>query len=216
MKPIAVFHHSVFVGRHRPIDIRFSCWLMGEQMRALVESGLAQAATEIHICVNGDESDVDVARMFAPTKSVFHSNGREANSEIPTMNLMADWARKHPDWYVCYFHTKGASHPDQPNTTWRLAMEKYVIWSWRTCVYDLERGFDACGCYWLTPEEHKNVIKTPFFGGTMWWANAVYLTELPPLPADTFENRYDAEGWIGSRIPRPRVQSYIKGWPPVI
>lgn len=215
MKPIAIFHHSVFVGRHRPIDIRFSCWLMDQQMSALRMSGLTEAAREIHVCVNGDDSDVDVAKMFSPEKSIYHENGRWASSEIPTMNRMGDWAKQHPDWYVLYFHLKGASHPEQPNTAWRLRMEYWTIWNWRRCVDDLDQGFDCCGCYWLTPEEHGPLVqKTPFFGGTFYWAKSNYLAELPPLPSDSFENRYIGEAWIGSRPKRPVVQNYQAGWPP--
>ncbi len=213
---IVVFYHCCLSSRHRPIDIRHAVWLIGQQMRTFQESGLADVADEIHVCVNGDDSDVDVVRCLMPVKVKFHENGSGANSEMPTMARISRWSRDNPDCYVLYWHTKGLSHMDQPNKTWRLQMEKSCIWNWQTCVYDLSQGYDACGCYWLTPEMHHHIIQTPFFGGTFWWAKSNYLAQLPPPPVDTFENRYLAEGWIGTRIPRPRVQSYTFGWPPVV
>ena len=215
MKPVLVAYHCIFTGTARPINAGFSMDLMAEQMTSLESSGLASYAKEIIVGVNGGQSDADIARMLAPSKAKVIAHGEGTGTEITTLNVLRDWVKSHPDWYVMYFHTKGTSHPENPNTTWRLNMEKHCLWNWRMCILDLDKGYDACGCYWLTPEEHPTLIQHhPFFGGTFWWAKSSYLATLPPLPPPEFVYRYEAESWIGSGPRRPRVHNYEEGWPP--
>lgn len=215
MKPVAVFYHTLFTGTTRPINAGFVMDLMAQQMNAMETCGLAEHAKEITIGVNGDESDAQIARMLAPSKAKVIAHGKGTGTEITTLNVIREWVKTHPDWYVLYWHSKGVSHPENPNTIWRLNMEQHVIWNWRMCILDLDKGADACGCYWLTPEEHPTLIqKYPFFGGTFFWAKSNYLATLPPLPPPEFVYRYDAESWIGSAPQRPRVKCYINGWPP--
>lgn len=212
---VAVFYHGLFHGTVREIDPYFSMTLMGEQMSSLEQCGLADCASEITIGINGDKEDGDVAKLIAPTKAKVITHGKGTGTEITTMNVIRDWVKCHRGWYVLYYHMKSASHPQQPNTAWRLNMEKHCIWNWRTCVLDLDKGYDTCGCYWLTPEEHPTMIqKYPFYGGTFWWAKSDYLATLPPLPPPEFVHRYDAESWIGMGPRRPRAMNYISGWPP--
>src|SRR5690242_4170335 len=184
---IAVFYHCIFTGTVRPIHAGFSMDLMAQQMQSLEDCGLASHADKIVVGVNGGEGDADIARMLAPSKAEVIAHGEGSGTEITTLNVLREWCKAHDGWYVLYFHTKGASHPNHPNREWRLNMEQHVLHNWRMCVLDLDKGYDACGSYWLTPEEHKNVIKTPFFGGTFWWSKASYLANLPPLPPPEFE-----------------------------
>lgn len=215
MHKIAIFYHGIFRGTVRPIDPIFSTALMAEQMAALEACGLADFANEIWIGINGPEEDGDLARMLAPTKAKVIAHGEGTGTEITTMNIIREWVKSHSGWYVLYFHMKSASHPENPNTRWRLNMEQHVLANWRGCVLELDRGYDACGCYWLTPEEHPTMIQNhPFFGGTFFWTKSDYLATLPPLPEPEFVNRYAAESWIGSGPRRPRVKCFIDGWPP--
>lgn len=189
--------------------------LMAQQMLTIETCGLVNYAKEITIGVNGGEEDADIARMLAPEKAKVVTHGVGTGTEITTLNLIREWVKSHRDWYVLYFHTKGASHPETPNARWRLNMEQHVLWNWRVCILDMDKGADACGCYWLTPEEHPTLIQNhPFFGGTFFWAKSNYLATLPPLPPPEFVYRYHAESWIGSGPQRPRVKNYIPGWPP--
>lgn len=210
---IAIWYHCLFQGTVRPIDMDFSIQLMTEQMNSLEQCGLESVANEIWIGVNGGEEDAQIARVLAPAKAKVIAHGL-VSSEITTLSLLRDWVKSHSGWYVLYFHLKGSSHPENPNTTWRLNMEKHVLWNWRMCVFDLDSGYDAVGSYWLTPEEHPTLIQQhPFFGGTFWWSKSDYLGTLPELPEPNFQNRYIAESWIGSGPRRPRVKNYIEGWP---
>jgi hypothetical protein len=214
MKPLAIFYHTILSEGSVPIDTEFACSIMAEQMAALKNSGLLDAASEFYIGINGDESDAQVARLFAPAKAKFLVHGRKATSEIPTMFALRSWLPTHADHYVLYHHIKGCSHPNEPAyAAWRKRMERAVVWGWRNCVADLDRGLDSAGAHWLTPEQFPNLVKSPFWGGTFFWSTAKFLLTLPPLPPPTWANRFAAESWIGTGPRRPNVKDYCPGWP---
>lgn len=213
MKPIAIFYHCIFSGGSAPIDTEHACRIVAEQMAALCSSGLAAAAEQFYIGINGRPEDRDLARLFAPAKALYLLHGPNATTEIPTLANLRSWALVHPGYHVLYLHTKGVTHPGEvAYEVWRRRMERAVVTNWRTCISDLESGCDACGSHWLTPEQFPNVT-SPFFGGTFWWAKADYLKTLPQLPAATWSNRFEAESWIGRGNPKPRVKDYYPGWP---
>lgn len=215
MRNVAIWYHTLFTGTARPINAGWTMDLMAQQMLTMEAVGLVNHAKEMTVCVNGGEDDADIARMLVPAKAKVVSHGIGSGTEITTLNLLSKWAKSHPDWYVLYTHSKGCSHPENPNTRWRLNMEQHLIWNWRMCILDLDKGAEACGCYWLTPEEHPTLIQEhPFFGGNFWWSTSNFIATLPPLPPPEFVYRYHAEAWIGSGSRRPRVKNYLSGWPP--
>ena len=77
----------------------------------------------------------------------------------------------------------------------------------------LAKGRDSCGAHWMTPEQFPGKVKSPFWGGTFFWATAKFLLSLPPLPPPTWKNRFEAENWIGRGPSRPSVTDYHNGWP---
>ena len=212
---IAVFYHCILSGGTLPVDTTFACSIMAGQMRALDKSGLLAEADELHIGINGDEDDQAIARLFVPCPKVkFVIHGPGVTSELLTLGHLRRWLAGHPDWYVLYHHMKGVTHPNEPlYANWRNRMENAVVWGWRNCVADLDSGIDACGCHWLTPEGWPAGVSSPFFGGTFWWATAKFLLTLPPLPAATWGNRFEAEMWIGRGPRRPTIKDYYPGWP---
>lgn len=108
---------------------------------------------------------------------------------------------------VLYAHSKGASDPSPINVAWRRSMTRLVVAGWRDCL-DWLSSVDAVGCHWLTPEEHPELVTSPFFGGNFWWATASYLRTLPRLE---YRTRWDAESWIG--LGNPKVHDLLPGWP---
>jgi hypothetical protein len=213
---IAIFYHCILSGGCIPIETDFACAIMAGQMKALDASGLLDESDELHIGVNGDEGDRDMARLFVPCPHAqYVVHGKGATTEIPTLAYLRSWLPSHPDWLVLYHHIKGVTHPgDVHSAQWRSGMEQAVVWGWRNCVRDLEHGFDSCGAHWLTPEQFPTLVdRCPFWGGTFWWATARFLLTLPPLPPATWANRFEAESWIGRGPRRPRVKDYRPGWP---
>lgn len=210
--PICVFYHCLLHSKHRQIDPDYALALITDQMDAMNKSGLTEAADAIYIGVNGNDADAAAISMLVPPKSQMLVHGPEATTEINTLNILHDWSKNHTEWNVLYHHTKGVSTPNQADG-WRKRMELYCVWNWKRCVDDLNAGIQCCGCHWLTPEQHGSSIKSPFFGGNFWFAKASYLKTLPPLPPPTWENRYEAETWIGKNPQRPRTMDYFTGWP---
>lgn len=214
MKPLAVFYHGLFSSSSRPIDTGFACRMMQEQMRALKQSGLLDSISEFQIGINGSHDDAEIARLFAHPSAKITAHGARTTTEIPTLNLIRQWLPGHDDWYVLYHHMKGVTHPGHPAyDNWRRRMEKVVVWDWRECISQLDRGIESCGAHWLTPEQFPTLVSSPFWGGTFWWATARFLLTLPPLPPATWANRFEAESWIGRGPRRPSVRDYYPGWP---
>ena len=209
---LAVFYHCLLSSEHRPIDPDYALRLITSQMDALKRSGLEDAASTICVGVNGSHADAFAVACLAPQKAAVVNHGSKATTEIPTLNLLRQFALEHPDWAVLYHHSKGVSTPNQADG-WRRRMELVTVWGWAECVKALEGGAECAGAHWLTPEKNPGVIASPFFGGTFWWAKTDYLKTLPPLPDATWNNRYEAETWIGKSPRRPRVRDFYPGWP---
>lgn len=212
---IAVWYHCKLAGEGIPQE-DYAIVIMAEQMGALKESGLAAAASEIHIGVNGDDSQGLLASALAPDKAVIHPHGPQARTELPTFALLRRWLPKHADWLVLYHHSKGVTQAkdgrdDREKTEHRRSMETACVWNWQQCVKDLERGFQAVGINWVDPIT-RPVLPGRFYAGNFWWARADYLLTLPPLPDKAREyglfERTKAEMWIGSAKVRPFTLDY--------
>lgn len=212
ISPICIFYHCIISGGERVIDADYALNLVSSQMSALKRSGLADVASAIYVCINGGESDAAAVAMMCPDKTNIISHGPASRTEIPTLSILREWVHNHQDWYVLYHHTKGVSTPNQADG-WRRRMENYCVWGWSRCVQALDQGSEVCGCHWLTPEQHPGHITSPFHGGNFWWSKGSYLVTLPPLPEPTWQNRYEAETWIGKGPQRPRVTDLCPGWP---
>lgn len=212
MKGVAIFYHCLLSSAHRVIDQDYALSLIAAQMDALKQSGLERAAQSITVGVNGSYSDAFAVACMAPESAAVICHGVGATTEIPTLNILREFARDHLGWAILYHHTKGVSTPNQADG-WRRRMENVCVWGWTSCIKALDDGADACGCHWLTPEKNPGVIASPFFGGTFWWSRSDYINTLPPLPEATWENRYEAETWIGKGPRRPRVVDFYPGWP---
>lgn len=211
----AVWYHCKISGDGVP-DPDFAMDVVVEQVHALQESGLLSEMDEMHVGVNGGVGDLMAITQLINTSKPVHTyiHGPKSRTELPTQHRLQGWLPGHEGWAVMYHHTKGISHGNHPLfNAWRRRLEECTVRQWRRCVADLSAGAEAVGGHWLTPEQFPGMVGSPFFGGTFWWATVDYLKQLPPLPAATWENRYEAENWIGKRRPYPRIVNYIPGWP---
>jgi hypothetical protein len=116
---------------------------------------------------------------------------------------------------VLYHHIKGVQYPNSPvHDRWRKCMEQACVWNWRECVRLLESGLDTVGAHWLTRTKYPMLGPGQrYWGGNFWWATSDYLLTLPPLPEDTWSNRYLAEDWIGKSPINPRIHDFAPHWP---
>lgn len=210
-----IWYHCILSGGTRPINTSVACAILQEQMVALDQSGLLDEADEFHVGINGDEEDVQMARLFIPCPDVqFHVWGKSATTEIPTIARLREWLPGHENWKVLYHHIKGVTQPHNAlYHAWRRCMERAVVWGWQNCFLELNRGKESCGAHWMTPEAFPGNVKSAYWGGTFWWATGKFLLTLPQLPPPTWANRFEAENWIGRGPRRPRVKDYHPGWP---
>jgi hypothetical protein len=216
MREIAVFYHTRLSGGDPHIDFDHASNIMAEQMQELIATGLAEAASKLLIGVNGGMHDFCAAACMAPPNAEMVAHPNHFRGELPTMFIMQQWCRSNPSAYVMYHHTKGAIHKGEIlYDAWRKRMMNCCTSNWRQCIKDLDEGYESIGCHWLTPEQFGPAVKAPFWGGNFWWAKASFLNTLPQLrqTADTREQFYDAESWIGWGPRRPLVKDYYPGWP---
>lgn len=209
---IAVFYHIKPSGPG--IDTPFALNLLAEQMNVLKTCGLYDAADRIFIGVNGDGADFDMVQKVVKDKPLLIGWGTGARSELPTLFGLQRWLSGHEHWDVCYFHSKGVTHANDPLCRrWRTCMESAVLWHWKTCLKDLGTH-DTVGAHWLTPESYPGQVKSPFWGGNFWWATGAFLSLLPKLQPNSYcrDDDFLAESWIGLG-PRPRVKDYAPHWP---
>lgn len=217
MKPIAIFYHCLFYLGEPPHALPVATSIISEQMEALRVSGLLGHCMSMTVGVNGGQESMGAVDVFIPRKAQVIMHGLKCHNENRTLFHVEQWLPGHEDWYVLYFHSKGASHPkrDEFTTTWRNCMMRHDITNWRQCVQDLDLGYEAVGCHWMTPPatpEGQNI-----FAGTFWWAKASYLLTLPSIMErerikvsgmDALESRYESEVWIGNGPRLPKVKDY--------
>lgn len=222
MKPIAIFYHALFFMNAPDNLLENAVNIVLGQMWQLSASGLLDAAKEFHVGLNGGEETRQMASLILPFKAQIVLHGLQCHTENRTILMLERWLPAHRDWYVLYFHAKGATHPagHELSTRWRECMTRCVIMNWRNCIRDLDVGFEAVGCHWMVPPA------TPpgqhIFAGTFFWAKTSFLTTLPSILArpaiklsglDSIESRYETEVWIGNGRRLPRVLDYHPGHP---
>lgn len=210
---LAVWYHCALRGHG--INEDHAIAVLHEQMNSLRLSGVMDSATEIHVGVNGNDSDSLTVCAFLPERSIrvhVHTND-VGQSELTTLARLQKWLE--PGWFVCYHHIKGVSYPGNPVwERWRRCMERVCIRDWEACVDALDRGCDVAGAHWLTHEKYTMVPPSQrYFGGNFWWARSEYLLSLPPVAKDSRENRYEAEVWIGSGKKKPIVMDFAPHFP---
>lgn len=225
MKPIAVWYHIALCP---PIDLDFGLNIYWQQMRLLEKSGLLEAASHVHIGLNGTMEHAIKLGPHTPTKAELQLNGDKARSEIPTLRRLQKWLPGHEDWNVCYFHSKGITKTDyEPYIRWRRCMESRIIANWRRCVADLGLDYESVGAHWISRQRNPQYdddklnagpdwnLNGHIWGGNFWWAKASFLSSLPALPENSGCRHEDflAEIWIGSGKRDATARDYAPHWP---
>ncbi len=192
--------------------------LMSEQMTLASETGLLDAADQVVLCTNGQESSFAAAKEILnptefPNVKFVHTGNNVKHWEYPTLNqLKNDCDSTDEEFYVCYFHLKGLSRPgDARVLDWRNYMQYWQIERWEDNVAKLDEGMDTVG---------TNFIEAPWphYSGNFWWARASYIRRLDAMvhpdnlpwgqpsryinaTLDDGNFRYEHEAWIGSKNP---------------
>jgi hypothetical protein len=200
-----------------PTYLHAASQIIAQQMGRLKYSGLNDARSELIVGVNGGSESKPFVDGLIPLDAKTTYHGLQCRNECRTLRLLEEWLPGHDDYYVLYFHSKGATKPPGDDFTgrWRECMMKHLIDNWRQCVSDLDAGHEAVGCHWMVPPA------TPpgqhIFAGTFWWAKASYLRTLPSIMKrdrikvsgiDSLESRFEAEVWLCNGPRLPKVKDY--------
>lgn len=191
---IQVWYHCKLSGGGIP-DPDAAAEIAAEQLNALGESGLGKAASEVHLGINGDHGDgLVLGQLIPPGIPVFlHVHGSDDRWEHPTLSLLQRYLK--PGQAVLYHHSKGVTQPkDAFHHLHRRTMEHYLVWNWRRCVRDLERGYEVAGIN-LVDEILRPVLPGRFFAGNFWWARSDWLMKLAKIDPND-RNRLTAEWWV--------------------
>ncbi len=218
---IAVFYHGLFVNKSGEL-YPASFFIVNEQMQALEKSGLLAACDELVVGLNGEPSvTMDYANLVIPKKAKILLHGAESFAENLTLVAMENFAKDHLDYFLCYAHSKSATHDPQSDygkfaTRWRRCMETTVIWNWKACVKALSDGYEAVGNHWMTGQgwDHSQ----HYFAGNCFWTTAKFFATIPSMftreriktsGIASLESRYEAEVILGNGPRLPRVKDFV-------
>ena len=223
MTPIAVFYHALFYFGSPP-ELRVpACAIVAEQMGQLQESGLAAAANEIVIGINGPPMEsAFMADTLLPARArkIFH--GPDSFSENLTIVEVENWVKTHPHWFILYFHAKGCTHPEgspyaaSVSEPWRRIMMAHLVMNWQACVRDLEAGYDIACVRWMW-NMADGTQHIP--AGNFLWVKSNFVASLPSIylrdriklsGIAAKESRYEAEVYWGNGR-TPYVRTYQSG-----
>lgn len=223
MNPIALFHHSLFYLGDPPVLLPNAPTVVKYQMETARASGLLNAAAEIHCGVNGGKESELLAQELLPANANITYHGLQSRSENLTVVMLEKWVQSHPNWYVLYFHCKSATHDPKSEygqfaTRWLNRMMLHCVTNWRQCVADLDAGYEAVGCHWITDQGWDN--SQHYFAGTFFWVKAWFFSSIPSMLTrkriresgiGALESRYEAEVKIGNGPRIPKVKNYYDG-----
>lgn len=216
-RPIAIFFHCLFSLGEPPRILPAAIQIVTEQVRQMINSGLWDAASEIHVGVNGDNTHPNPAPTLIPSKAQVTYHGRQSRCENPTIVLLENWVKTHPGWNVLYFHSKSASHNPgssygQMATAWRRGMMDDLVMNWRHCVAALDSHDIACSHWMWNMADGSQHIPA----GNFLWITSDFAARLPSIyqrdrikvsGIAALESRYESEVYWGNG-PRPVVKQF--------
>lgn len=160
----------------------------------LMQSGLYEASTSIHISIVGDSNQKDrlIDYIFSRHSKydIFYTSTNLEDYEWPSLVNMHKFAETN-DANCFYIHTKGASNCRSDVSTsiqkniryWRDVMCYNTIGKYLECQYLLDSEYDTVGSLFKFGRH---------YAGNFWWTKTSHLRKLP-YPQG---NRMEAEGWV--------------------
>ena len=169
--------------------------------------GLMDSLENVYVGIIGKEEDRQAViahlNSYGNPKIVVAVQA-ETGYEGTTLNKLWEFA-KNDDGYIFYAHTKGTSRGGLVNQLWCRSMLFFNAVRWQFAVSELSKEhIDGVGCHYLCKEKNPEYFemfrehhpnKYPFFAGNFWWAKSAHVKS---LQAPTTDDKYSAEGWLGS------------------
>lgn len=183
-----------------------------EQLAEMRDSGLIEAADQIHVTVLGS-GGVSWFERVLPNCVIDYYSSNTLEFERPCLYSLKEWSKEN-DAKVLYLHNKGTTRTRSrgPVAAWRRMMQWFLVDNFRACLNLLE-DYDAVGCnvvdkgnaLAMDGEDHRL-----HFSGNFWWANTAHVRRLPGLRDDIVDMRKDRAYWLCERWvlqPYPRVRA---------
>ena len=215
---IFIFYHLHQAGNWKQVFI--------EQLERLESSGLLEAATLLHIGVNGEEPLPKHPKLEDAKVRVVFNSKPNWNSEIESLVALNRTAHTNSDAKILYMNSLGvtwdANNPELSQTMiqtmdgeipypvvcenkvkWRRYLEYFTIDQWKLCVSELTLhdcvGAELCNGGILGGKQHSQL----HYSGNFWWATSGYIRTLDPmfLYDNPEYDRFACEFWIGSKSP---------------
>lgn len=167
--------------------------IVDEQLMLIEESGLYDNLTEIQVSCLGCQIEtlLDLIEDY-PKARIAYCSETITEYEFPTLNLLYQDSLKE-DFIGLYIHTKGVSFPgNSGGKYWRDYMNYYNITKWRSCVHELENGYDLCGVKLVTFGDKQH------YSGNFFWFRSDYIRKLNPVDTLNKNDRFNAEFWSGT------------------
>lgn len=210
MKKIAVFYHLYQINDWAELFL--------EQFARVKNSGLLDAASYIHIGINGDQPlpYLDMSGNKLERLNVVSNLYRE--SEADTLVDLWKFSKARPDYKILYFHSKGVTHLSKTKEGWvprgsspyvqgwREYLEYFNIDKWRVCSDHLDH-YDCAGTEWVPPSACVQIGYNthPHYSGNFWWGTADYISTLDL--SSLYSNKNNCEKWIATKNP-----NYFSFW----
>ena len=185
---IAIFYHILQINHWQD--------LFEQQFNSLQESGLLDAASYVHLGINGSVSPTnDLTKINAIKKNL------KNYSEADTLTDLYKFCAENEDYKVLYLHTKGVTYPksNHHQFCWLTYMDYFNVKNWRKCE-KLLGVYDCVGTDWTTYHPDLKTNVPPHYSGNFWWANASYIKTLDLSYLYSDEN--NLEFWVGTGNPK--------------
>ncbi|MES2659491.1 MAG: class I SAM-dependent methyltransferase [Verrucomicrobiota bacterium] len=171
--------------------------ILHSQIRKIRESGLEEIVDSIKIGIVGGEVGIEeeIRNLSQKIEIVVHSQDL-LQFEFPTLLALQLHCEKY-DGDVFYMHSKGVVNVRTDQHAWRSRMEEFLIIHHQLVREKLFEGYVAAGAFgdanpwWDVPGTNQH------FPGNFWWARADHIQALPDIRHLNWNDRGDAERWIG-------------------
>lgn len=187
MTKLAIFIHAAILDR---VSERLQ-----QYVSLMQESGLLDVAQRVVVSFIGKDPIPEV-----PYTSVqpVHSSSDLQEFEVPTQQLLYEYAVSNPDAKILYLHTKGVGKEvNMCIEEWVAYMIHFLVKEWKHAVESLESCV-SCGV-------DLSAEPTLHYSGNFWWARADYIASLPPpsefknierYPNPLHSERHNQEFWV--------------------
>lgn len=185
---IAIFIHTA--------NIEGSLKRVTQFLQLLESSELLTPTTNIFLSYVGNKTNIYYA--LHPRLVVLHSSPNVGDYELPTLNIVWNYARLYPNMKLLYLHTKGiGKQKNDCIEDWTEYMLYFCVEKWKECL-DMLNTSDTVGV---------DLLEEPVlhYSGNFWWANASHILRLPPpqefsniekYPNPLNSIRHNQEFWI--------------------